>query len=59
MPKTCPHVYGEEPCGSRRVGFRFNRGASGYDSGPLDGRKKMAAHPCIVLAPERSSPGID
>src|ERR1700730_16408335 len=46
----------EEPCGSRRIGFRFNRGASGYDSGPLDGRKKMAAHPCIVLPPERSSP---
>jgi hypothetical protein len=32
--------------------------ASGCDSGSLDGRKEMAAHPCIVLPPERSSPAL-
>ena len=34
-------------------------GAFGYDSGSLYGRKKMAAHPCIVLPPELSSPAFD
>ena len=31
-------------------------GAFGYDLGSLDGRKETAAHPCIVLPPEQSSP---
>jgi hypothetical protein len=33
-------------------------GAFGYDSGSLDGRKETAAHPCIVLPPEQSSPAL-
>jgi hypothetical protein len=32
--------------------------ASGCDSGSLDGRKETAAHPCIVLPPELSSPAL-
>ena len=41
----------------------FDRARAANPNSPIkdvvDGRKRMAAHPCIVLPPERSSPGID